>query len=97
MVPPGLDQARVQVDQVSHFHRRGPGAVVVMHHQRDHRGQPARPGMVGQVAVPDPHDVAQHPERHHRVVAALMFDQYVDECFSAVQWRGEQQIGMPPP
>ncbi len=53
--------------------------------------------MIGQVAVPDPHDIAQHPERHHRVVAALVLDQYVDERLPAVQRRGEQQIGMPPP
>ncbi len=68
-----------------------------MHHQRDHHGQPARPGMISQVAVPDPHDITQHPERHHRVVTALMLDQHIDERLPAIQRHGEQQIGMPPP
>ena len=36
------------------------------------------------------------PERHQRVVAALVLDQDVDEGVSSVERRGEQHVGVPP-
>ncbi len=49
VIPPCLGQTRVQIDQIGHLDRRRPGMVIVMHDQRDHRRQPTRPWIIGQM------------------------------------------------
>jgi hypothetical protein len=75
--------------------RRPAGVAVVQDHGEDGR-QPLALGLVGQEPVPDPKHVAQEPERHDRVAAALVLDEQVDErgTVAAAKRRLEQEVGV---
>jgi hypothetical protein len=70
----GLPAAGAEVDHVQQLHGAGPPARALVDNQRDDRRQPPGPGVLTLVLVPDPGDVPQHPDRHQRVVAALVLE-----------------------
>jgi hypothetical protein len=47
------------------------------------------------LAVPNPHHIPQHPQRHHRIRRALVLDQHVDERLPPVQPGPHEHIGVP--
>ena len=64
---------------------------------RDHRRQPRRAGVLGDVALPDANDIAKHAVGHQALGAALVLHQDVHERVPAVERCGEQQVRVAPP
>ncbi len=53
-----------------------------------------RPGVLLAEALPDSHEIHEHPERHVRIAPALVFEHDVHERLAAVDLGGEQQVAL---
>ena len=82
-----------QIEHLGEAARRFPTAARMRDHERDHDRKRSSRMLLAKL-LPDPDDVAQHPQRHVRIAGALMLKQDVEKYLSTTQSRREKQVGV---